>query len=143
MQSVDEIASIAGFGLGLQGVQQTIHLPLCIFDLGSGCSRAQEQELGSNKVSLKIYIAIYLGALLAIPSEGFVVFCLQQVCVYDLNVTCIIKFKQGCLSPPENVGFLEYSPQEKPNAGFKETYEFEPKLVKYLNNIFRKHTFSS
>lgn len=105
MQSGDEIALVAGFGLGLQGVQQTVHLPSCVFDLESGHSRGQEQELGSNKVSLKIYIAICLGALLAIPSEGFVVFCLQQVCIYDLNVTCIVEFKQGCLSLSENVFF--------------------------------------
>lgn len=39
--------------------------------------------------------------------------------------------------------FLEHSPQKKPNADFKETRDFEPKLIKYLNNIFWKHTFSS
>lgn len=39
--------------------------------------------------------------------------------------------------------FLEHSPQKKPNADFEETCDFEPKLIKYLNNIFWKHTFLS
>lgn len=32
--------------------------------------------------------------------------------------------------------FLEHSPQKKPNADFKETCDIEPKLMKYLINIF-------
>lgn len=44
--------------------------------------------------------------LLVTPSKGFVVFVdLQQVCIPDLNPMCIVKIKQGCLSPFANVLF--------------------------------------
>lgn len=92
---------------------------------------------------MKTYVAVCLRMLLIIPSKGFIVVRLQQVCIHDLNVMCIIKFKKGCLSPSEIYFFFGHSPQKKPNAAFKETYDFEPKLIKFLNNIFWKHTFSS
>lgn len=44
--------------------------------------------------------------LLVIPCKGFRVFvCLSQVCIPDLNLVCIVKFKQEYLRPSENVLF--------------------------------------
>lgn len=99
---------------GLQGVQQTIRLLSCISVTASGCSWGQGEELGSNKLPVKTYIALCIHYLSYHPSFCYCCFffCLQQGCGHDLNMMCIVTLKQGCASPSENVLFGTFTSKE-------------------------------